>query len=108
MMTAIDYSPKANVVLVEGSAEALKKFLQDKGETSCYALLYARQDDFPCKVMTYGTDSSAQAHLVFQRLRELDDLGAGTVYVQAPSKEGVGLAVYNRLIRAAGFEVIRL
>ncbi len=102
------YSPKANVVLVEGSAEALKKFLQDKGETSCYALLYAQQDDFPCKVMTYGTDSSAQAHLVFQRLRELDDLGAGTVYVQAPSKEGVGLAVYNRLIRAAGFEVIRL
>ncbi|NLT09463.1 MAG: translation factor SUA5, partial [Ruminococcus sp.] len=43
-----------------------------------------------------------------QRLRELDDIGAKKVYVRAPSSEGVGLAVYNRLIRAAGFEVIRI
>ena len=49
-----------------------------------------------------------QAHFIFQKLRELDRLGAEKVYVRAPSKEGVGLAVYNRLIRAAGFEVIRI
>ena len=58
--------------------------------------------------MTYGADSSDQAHWLFQRLRELDDMGAEKVYVRAPSTEGVGLAVYNRLIRAAGFEVIRV
>lgn len=102
------YSPRANVILAEGSADDLKKYLNNKNIQDCYALLYEEQADFPCKFLTYGNDSSAQAHLVFQRLRELDEIGAGTVYVQAPSKEGVGLAVYNRLIRAAGFEVIRL
>ena len=49
-----------------------------------------------------------QARLIFQRLRELDDIGVDKVFVRAPSSEGVGLAVYNRLIRAAGFEVIRI
>ncbi|HAE52252.1 MAG TPA: translation factor SUA5, partial [Ruminococcus sp.] len=53
-------------------------------------------------------DSSQQAHMLFARLRELDEIGAEKVYVRAPSAEGVGLAVYNRLIRAAGFEVIKL
>lgn len=102
------YSPKANVILCEGSADMLKNYLQARDIKDCYALLFEDEEDFPCRYLTYGSDSSQQAHLVFQRLRELDDIGAGTVYVQAPSKEGVGLAVYNRLIRAAGFEVIRL
>ena len=60
------------------------------------------------KALTYGADSVQQARLIFQRLRELDDIGADKVFVRAPSSEGVGLAVYNRLIRAAGFEVIRI
>ncbi|MCM1362978.1 MAG: translation factor SUA5, partial [Clostridiales bacterium] len=63
---------------------------------------------FPYKFLTYGKNSVQQAHWIFQRLRELDDIGAKKVYVRAPSVEGVGLAVYNRLIRAAGFEVIRI
>ena len=58
--------------------------------------------------MTYGETPLEQAHWIFQRLRELDVIGAETVYVRAPLKTGVGLAVYNRLIRAAGFEVIRI
>ncbi|MDD6945929.1 MAG: translation factor SUA5, partial [Ruminococcus callidus] len=37
-----------------------------------------------------------------------DEIGAKTGYVRAPKRDGIGLAVYNRLIRAAGFEVIQL
>ena len=36
-------------------------------------------------------------------LRQLDELGAKEVYARCPDKEGVGLAVYNRLIRAAAY-----
>lgn len=54
-------------------------------------------------------NSQQQAHNLFAKLRELDDLGAATVFVRPPSsKEDEGLAVYNRLLRAAGFEVISL
>lgn len=38
-----------------------------------------------------------------RRLRQLDELGAKEVYARCPDKEGVGLAVYNRLIRAAAY-----
>jgi L-threonylcarbamoyladenylate synthase len=58
--------------------------------------------------MTYGDSGVQQAHYLFLRFRELDALGARTVYVRMPQKSGADLSVYNRLMRAAGFEVITL
>ena len=45
---------------------------------------------------------------LFRLLREFDHLGAREVYVRCPDADGVGLAVYNRLIRAAAFTFIDL
>ena len=53
-------------------------------------------------------DYTAQAHNLFTALRQLDEMGLKTVYARCPSTNGVGLAVYNRLIRSAGFEVVEL
>ena len=41
-------------------------------------------------------------------LRQLDKLQATEVYVHAPEPEEMGLAVYNRLLRAAAFRVVHL
>lgn len=42
-------------------------------------------------------------------LREVDEVGGiDTAYSRLPSCDGVGMALYNRLIRAAGYEVIDL
>lgn len=103
------YSPKSDVVIVEGSLEGFTKYISENNDNDVYSLIFdGDKENFPYRCLTYGSDSLEQAHWLFQRLRELDDLGAKKVYVRAPSKEGVGLAVYNRLIRAAGFEVIRI
>ena len=103
------YSPKADIIMVEGSLEGFISYVGEHNGDSVYSLIFDNdRDNFPYRYMTYGKDSSQQAHLLFQRLRELDDIGAKVVYVRAPETEGVGLAVYNRLIRAAGFEVIRI
>ena len=53
-------------------------------------------------------DHEKQAELLFEFLRDIDKKGYKKVIVHAPLKKGVGLAVYNRLIRAAGFKVIEL
>ena len=53
-------------------------------------------------------DYNMQASELFSALRKIDDLNVNIVYARCPKKSGVGLAVYNRLIRAAGFEVIKL
>ncbi len=103
------YSPKADVVLVDSSLESFIELVRQNNNEGVYSLIFDGDSDrFPFRYFTYGANSSAQAQLVFQRLRELDDVGAKKVFVRAPSKSGVGLAVYNRLIRAAGFEVIRI
>ena len=103
------YSPKADVIMVEGSIEQFAEYIGKQDENGIYSLIYdGDKEYFPYKHMTYGKDSSEQAHWLFQRLRELDELGAERVFVRAPASDGVGLAVYNRLIRAAGCEVIRL
>mgnify|MGYP003014805679 CR=1 FL=1 len=52
-------------------------------------------------------DKSEKKEL-FDVLRELDDIGAKKVFARCPNKDGVGLAVYNRLLRAAGFQVVKL
>ena len=60
--------------------------------------------------LTYGArnDHASQAHRLFECLRLLDEHRATVAYTACPSADGIGLAVYNRLLRAAGFEVIEL
>ncbi len=103
------YSPKADIIMIESDLESFTEYVKAHGGDEVFSLIYTGDEKyFPYRNMTYGGNSSEQAHLIFQRLRELDEIGAEKVYVRAPSSEGVGLAVYNRLIRAAGFEVIRI
>lgn len=103
------YSPKADIIMVESSIDDFISYVGGNISEDTYCLIFdGDAKNFPYKFLTYGKNSVQQAHWIFQRLRELDDIGAKKVYVRAPSVEGVGLAVYNRLIRAAGFEVIRI
>lgn len=60
----------------------------------------------PCVSYGESGNSEEQANKLFSCLRELDKLNAKLVYARCPKENGVGLAVYNRLIRAAGFEVM--
>ena len=60
--------------------------------------------------ISYGVayDYPSQAQNLFDVLRQLDKLQATEVYVHAPEPEEMGLAVYNRLLRAAAFRVVHL
>lgn len=103
------YSPQADIVLVDSTFDKFVDFVNENNGERVYSLIFDGDiKSFPFKYLSYGADSIQQAHNVFQKLRELDEIGAEKVYVRVPSSDGVGLAVYNRLIRAAGFEVIRI
>ena len=65
-------------------------------------------DGLNVKAICYGESDEQQAHLLFDTLRELDNIGAKKVFARCPRKSGVGLAVYNRLLRAAAFQVVSL
>ena len=101
------YAPKAAVTIVDASPEEYADYVNKKADG--FALCFAEDKaDLRIPAVDFGTryDSGAQARRLFQALYELDELGAKQVYARMPSKNGVGLAVYNRLIRAAGFQVI--
>ena len=103
------YAPKTDAFLVEGDSENYAKFVNKKEN----ALALCFNEDLPLitvKALAYGTkaDEKTLAKNVFSALRNVDSFGVSEVYIHAPSKSGVGLAVYNRLIRAAAFKVIKL
>lgn len=106
------YAPKAHVILVKGSAEGYVDYVNAQkanGKNDITAMCFdGEEKELDVPYVTYGRrdDAAAQAHNVFDILRHLDELGAKTVYCACPSSDGIGLAVYNRLLRAAGFEVI--
>lgn len=103
------YSPRANVILIEGNYAAYCDYISKHIMPHSYALVFDGEEvGLSIPYFTYGKNSEEQAKQLFDCLRRCDEKGAMTVYVRAPERNGIGLAVYNRLIRAAGFEVIQL
>ena len=102
------YAPKAEVVIINADFEKYKHLVESENATALCFDEYA--DKLNVQSVCYGSenDSAAQAVKLFHALRRLDEIGAGKVYAMMPSTEGVGLAVYNRLLRAAGFRVVNL
>lgn len=105
------YAPRARVILVKGSPEAYAAYVNARAEKGAAALCFDGEDALVrIPALTYGARNASeqQAHCVFEALRRLDDQGVQIAYTACPSPEGIGLAVYNRLLRAAEFEVITL
>ena len=53
-------------------------------------------------------DLATQAKRLFTALREADKLGASKIYAHLPPLDGLGLALYNRMIRAAAHTVKKI
>ena len=106
------YAPKANVLLIKGSDEAYIDYVNAHAADDVCALC-CDEDLLLLRTKTVSlgrrNDYLTHARHLFDCLRRIDENKTiRTVYSRLPSTEGVGLAVYNRLIRAAGFEVIDL
>lgn len=109
------YAPKAKVILVRGEDEAFVSYVNRcyRRFGSILALCYDEERgriEAPCVPLGKRSDPKDQARRLFDALRKVDEVAdeAVTVYAPCPRAQGVGMALYNRLIRAAAFEVIDL
>lgn len=106
------YSPKANVILIKSNQDKYVEYINNNSDQSIAALCYDEDiDKIKTTAVCYGKekDYKDQATRLFSSLRELDNKkGIKCIYARCPDTDGVGMAVYNRLIRAAGFEVLEL
>lgn len=101
------YAPKAKIIIINAGRKKYEKYVNS--QKGAFALCY-EGDNIDIPKVTFGCegDDLSQSHALFDALRRLDELGAKKVYARNPKLTGVGLAVYNRLIRAAAFCVIDL
>ena len=105
------YAPKAQVTILQGDFAAYRQYVAQHAGPGVWALCFDGEGaQLPVPYIEYGRDhdGAAQAHHLFTALRELDRNGAQIVYARCPEQDGVSMAVYNRLIRAAAFRVVEL
>lgn len=104
------YSPRAEVFILDGTDDQIFDFIENKVDKSALTAVLCDGIEFPdyITVLPYGATSEEQAENLFSSLRKADEIGCRVVYVRIPDTNGIGLAVYNRLLRAAGFRVIDL
>lgn len=110
------YAPKAQVEILDGSPEQFADYINKKNPTGSGSgglVALSFDDTLPLlkvPAVAFGPryDGREQARRLFAALLRLDELGAERVFAQRPQTAGVGLAVYNRLARAAAFRVTRL
>ena len=106
------YSPNAEVVLVDGDEVRFEEYIRSRitaSEAVVAADSLAKRFDF-CNRLSFGKTANAEeeSRALFSVLREADDKGYTRVYIQLPPPEGGYLALYNRLIRAAGGRIVHI
>ncbi len=105
------YAPKARLVLLKGDDKAFADYVNSYNG-KCAVLSYTGNlGDYPhACVLDAGEKRSPveQMHNLFARLRDCDDIDCEIIFAHLPPETDEYLAVYNRIIRAAGNEVIDL
>jgi L-threonylcarbamoyladenylate synthase len=102
------YAPKAPMTIVCGEPEAVCQAILKKLNEETWVLAFDEYlDRFP-RALSFGkeNDPLSQSQALFAALRAFDQLPCKKIYAMEPSCEGVGLAVRNRLLRAASFQTI--
>lgn len=112
------YAPKGELTIVDGESEQVITYINE------HARLLRQQGH---KVGAIATDETAKCYLcdiiksvgsradeksiarkLYRILREFDDAGATIIFSESFGTEGIGHAIMNRLLKAAGYRIIYL
>ena len=106
------YAPKAPVTVVQGdpaeSARYIRRHVGDRDGVICFDEFVPLFEGHPTEAMGPAADQAEQARRVFDALRYFDGTGVEQIWAQGPDPSGIGLAVSNRLNKAAGFHIVQV
>lgn len=112
------YAPKGNLTIIKGSENEVIEYIN-----SCAEDAIAKNQkvgviatDETCKryhadsIKSVGSrfDEASIAHTLFRILREFDDEDVTLIFSESFNMGGIGQAIMNRLLKAAGHQVIEL
>lgn len=111
------YAPKGELTIVEGSfgdvVARINLLLKEAGEKGLKTGVIATEEtknlykDTVVKSAGHKGAEEETAHHLFRILREFDDEGIEIIYSESFGENGVGAAVMNRLLKAAGHQIIK-
>lgn len=112
------YAPKASMILVEGTTEQVAAYIneetkkhREQGKRIGVMATDESKDMYQADVVIpvgSRTSMDSIAHNLFRVLREFDEENVDLIYSESFDMDGCGFAVMNRLLKAAGHQVVRL
>lgn len=112
------YAPQTPLTLLSGGTQKILSYIRSECTADARVGVLCYREDLPAArealpgatLYDFGarTDESAQAHILFYLLREADKECFDAIYAPLPEPKGIGLALYNRMIRAAAHRIVRL
>ena len=112
------YAPKGNLTVVEGAPDKAAACINDRIRrhraagirTGVICTEETRDAYIADSVKSAGSrsDENSVARELFRILREFDDEGIQEIYAESFAADGIGRAVMNRLLKAAGQRVLHV
>ena len=110
------YAPKSPVMLLNGEVSDIISYIKRDEQKNIAILCYTDDVNLIKSEIPFATfyalgareNINEQAKHLFSILRETDKHNFNKIFAPLPSKDGVGLALYNRMIRAAAHTIINL
>lgn len=112
------YAPKGELVIVKGDGDKVIAYVNEKirkGHASGKKMgviatdeTIGQYDDCIKKSVGKRTDEASIARRLYEILREFDEEEVEDIYTEAFDSSGMGQAIMNRLLKAAGHKVIEI
>lgn len=112
------YAPKGKLAIVEGTPEQVIRYINTHAETDglsgektgviATAEVLEQYHADVVKCIGSREDEEAIARNLFSILREFDDDNVTSIYSESFPAYGLGQAIMNRLLKAAGHRIVRL
>ena len=112
------YAPKGSLTIVSGESADVVNYINGAcaaaasegkrtGVLCTQETIQMYQAD-SIKCLGTRTDESTVAQGLYQILRECDDEGLEVMFAESFSTQGIGQAIMNRLLKAAGYQMVEL
>lgn len=112
------YAPKAKLKIIKGNKqktieiinEIVQNYIENQKEVAILSTDELYNNFNYGKVISLGSEKNLEdvARNLFEALRKCDDLNVDIILCQAFDEKGVGLAIMNRLNKAAGFDILKV
>lgn len=106
------YAPKAPLTLIDGTPEYIQTLInkeREKGKKVGMYTVEENKDKYEADCIIVGgsrSDLSTVAEKMYAVLRQFDNENPDIIFGEAFSRDGIGEAIMNRLMKAAGGRVI--